>query len=126
MARLKRKQPERQLQAAVCEYLSRALPADCWFTAIPGGNRGVTTTPGYVSGTPDILILWDAPGQDITDVYWIELKAPKGRASVEQKLCHSELAKFSAIAVCRSLDDVQETLIGWGIVLKATVGRRAA
>lgn len=124
---MKRRQTERSLQVAVCQYLTHALPPGCWFTAIPGGNRGMTTTPGYVSGTPDILIVRSLPEPRWQCLYWIELKAAKGRESIHQQNCRHSLEGIGCgVSLCRSVDDVEQTLLGWGITLRATVSRRAA
>ena len=48
---------ERRLQSAVAGYLRAVLTAETFATAIPGGDGQMTTAPGYVSGTPDYLIV---------------------------------------------------------------------
>lgn len=107
---------ERDLHKAVAVYLSLALPPGAWFTSIPGGNRGMTTTPGYASGTPDLLIIWNGIAQ------WIELKAERGRLSVAQKAMHLVLERAgSPVYTARSLAEVEQVLLGLGIVPKAKV-----
>lgn len=100
LAKPKRRQPERQLQSAVCRWLDRALPSATWYSAIPGGNRSVTTTPGYRSGTPDIMLVHH--GRTI----FLELKAPRKSATKHQRDVHAELTTAGAlVATVRSLDD---------------------
>lgn len=99
-------QTERQLQTDVVKLLSVILPHGTFFTAIPGGDRGVTTTPGYVAGTPDIHICYC--GRAI----YIELKKPKkGRVESHQKYVHEQIILAGgAVGVCRSLEDVSAFL----------------
>lgn len=102
---MKRQQPERQLQDALCKWLDKALPSGTWYSAIPGGNRSVTTTPGYRSGTPDIMILHD--GRAI----FLELKASRKTATKHQRDVHAELTVAGAIvATVRSLNDAYNFL----------------
>lgn len=117
----KRAQPERALQRAVCDYLKLALPAEAFFSAIPGGDRQMTLTPGYVAGLPDLMIVWD--GYPL----FIELKAPKGRVSEAQSDVHEALLRAGAdVEVCRSVADVERTLRLLPIPLRATTQTRKA
>ena len=51
---------------------------------------------------------------------FIELKAPKGRQSPEQKAFEADCTTNNApYAVCRSIEEVAETLRGWGVQLRA-------
>lgn len=60
---------------------------------------------GCLPGWPDMGIVWD------TRTHYIELKAPKGRLSSEQKEKHAELRAAGAkVGVCRSLDEVVDFL----------------
>ena len=114
---MKRAQPERQLQAAVAEYLKYALPADAWFTSIPGGEGRATRTPGYVPGAPDMLIVHRG------HALFIELKSPKGAIPASQALCHMRLidAGCGRVCVARSLNDVVAFLGPRGVPLRAKV-----
>ena len=118
---------EAQLHRAVAQYLNVALPSDCWWTTFPSGGGGKVRgaqlkAMGLKAGVPDILIVRDSLGT-FPAVIWIELKRVSGAASIAQKLCHAELnQRDMPVAICRSIPDVQETLIGWGIV-KAWKGR---
>jgi len=88
---MKRKQPERTFQTDLCRFLDVALPPGAWYSAIPGGNRSVTTTPGYRSGTPDLLIVYK--GRAI----FLELKAPKNYATALQRGIHADLMLAGAV-----------------------------
>lgn len=102
---MKRNQPERVFQKSVCQYLNVALPSGAWYSAIPGGNRSVTTTPGYRSGTPDLLIIYK--GRSI----FIELKAPRKSATKHQRDVHHELVLSGAlVATVRDLDALYDFL----------------
>lgn len=110
---MKRKHPERALQSAVAEYLTWALPAGSFFSALPGGDGKMTRAPGYVSGLPDLMVVVDGR------VYFIELKSQKGRASEAQKLVAPKiLASGSYYRICRSINDVYEYLSFHGVQLK--------
>jgi hypothetical protein len=112
---MKGKITEAALHRAVAQYLTRALPRNVWWTTFPAGGggfkRGVALKAmGLAPGVPDILIMRDGCA------FWIELKTRMGKVSLEQELCHQKLqAMRCGVEVCRSLADVQETLIGWGI-----------
>ena len=129
---MKRANPEAALHRAVARYLDMALPADCWWSTFPSGGGGKVRgaqlkAMGLKAGVPDILIMRLPYAVTEPEVNWIELKAAKGRASVEQQLCHAALERVGCyVAICRSVEDVEETLLGWGFRLRATVGRRAA
>ena len=112
---MKRQQPERALQKAVTDYLKLALPPEAFFSAIPGGDRQMTLTPGYVAGLPDILVIFCG------DPLFIELKSEKGRVSETQKDVHEALWRSGArVETCRSLQGVEAALRFRGIPLRAT------
>jgi hypothetical protein len=124
------KRPEQSLHRAVARYLDMALPSDCWWSTFPSGGGGKVRgaqlkAMGLKAGVPDILILHKVGTERL--VIWIELKAAKGRASVEQQLLHRTLQRLGGfVFICRSVEEVEESLFGLGLVLRATVGRRAA
>ena len=95
---------ERQSQAAICKALSYpgVLPTDCWWTAIPGGDRAATLTPGYRPGTTDLVFMWRGK------TAWIELKREGGgRVSKEQKDCHELIERAGGHAyIARTLAEV--------------------
>ena len=104
---------EKSLQASVVKYLRAAMPHDAMCLTIPGGDRGQTRAPGYVSGTPDLLIIYRGKA------HFIELKTATGRISPEQKELASRVAVCgSPTLFCRNLDDVSLALVAWGIPTK--------
>ncbi|KXV48735.1 hypothetical protein AD945_06180 [Gluconobacter albidus] len=71
---------------------------------------------GCLPGWPDLGIVWNER------TYYIELKAPKGRLSPEQKVKHAELRAAGAkVGVCRSLDEVIDFLRSVGMPVRAEV-----
>ena len=112
---MKRQQPERALQKAVFDFLKRAMPPEAFFSAIPGGDRQMTLTPGYVAGLPDVLIIFKRTP------LLIELKAPKGRLSESQRDVHAALERAGAfVATARSVEQVEIILTLCNIPLHAT------
>lgn len=114
--RMKRKQPERQLQKAVAEYLGRALPAGAFFSSIPGGEGRATRTPGYAAGLPDMLIIWDGRP------FFLELKSKRGRVSPAQHETMLALIRnYAPTTTVRSLEDIEDFARINGIPLRAKV-----
>lgn len=116
----KRRKPvqrERAFQMAVARFLALALPDHALAFAIPGGDRHQTRTPGYVPGTPDLMIVYRG------NAFFIELKAGKaGRVSLAQGSCHQALVECGAkVAICRSLDDIADACMAWSIPLRARI-----
>ena len=71
---------------------------------------------GCVSGVPDITVIW------LGHIYGIELKAPGGALSVDQKRYHGNMRHAGALVeVATSLDAVTLFLRQWGIPLTARV-----
>lgn len=105
--------PEEAIQKQVAEYLDWALPAGYRWLHIPNqrGTRSrwenqLLKAMGVKAGAADVLI-FTPHGRFV----WIELKAPKGILSEEQKdwrdWCRSIGAPWF---LCRSLDDMIEAL----------------
>ena len=66
---------------------------------------------GMITGVPDFVFVWADGGG------WIELKAESGRLSPSQKDYKEwATATCSRYAVCRTLDDVVEKLLEWGVL----------
>lgn len=77
-------------------------------------SRGKAKGLGMVSGWPDLQVM--LPGGQ---VFFIEVKAPKGLLSETQKAVHSRLrAAGYAVGVARSIADAQELLAAWGVKTK--------
>lgn len=116
-----RRSPERQIQAAIVRFLRLALPADAWVGAIPGGDGRATRTPGYVAGTPDLLIVWQGAA------HFIEVKSATGRlADMQWDQCAKLIGCEALAEVARSVDDAERICRRWGIPLRATTGPGAA
>ena len=125
--------PEQLLQIAVIEQLRPRLAEGAKLIALngelPGGSRlfrlwqAVRRDMGYESGTPDLV------GLDGGVACFIELKRPKGepdllghrkpagQLSREQRewLGWAHDSGFH-VAVCRSVDEVEAALKGWGLI----------
>lgn len=110
---------ERDLQATAMQFLALALPPDAFVTAFPAGGGGkvrgaMLKAMGLKPGFPDALIIWRGRA------FMIELKLPTGRVSKAQIETHIALGRAGAeVAVCRSLKEIQATLFGWQIPLRA-------
>ncbi len=109
---------------AVARFLDLALPDDACWTTIPAGGGGKVRgaklkAMGYKPGWPDILIIYRQ------QAFNIELKAPQGRLSKAQKDRHPLIRNAGApIAICQRIEEVEGSLRGWGIPLRATTGQR--
>lgn len=114
---------ERQDHAAVAKFLDLALPPSFWWTTVPGGDGKMTTVPGYVSGTPDILLIERAEEHGLwsTNVYWIELKRRGKKPTDEQALVHATLRAMGHQVgwTDKGIVGVDMLLIGWGVALRA-------
>lgn len=107
---------EDDFHRSVATFLNVALPQDAWWTTFPAGGGGRVRgaqlkAKGLKPGVPDILIVRHGI------CHWLELKAPKGRASDDQNLCavHLGLAGCPTIHTARSLQDVERALRHWDI-----------
>lgn len=119
----KRGNPEHQLQIDVRKYLDLALPPrhpDVWWTAIDHAHAASRMTGalrkarGVKAGIPDLHILYR--GRSI----WIELKAPNGSVSLEQKDVRLNIEKAGGFwHEARSREEVRDILLGHGIRLMA-------
>ena len=75
-----------------------------------GRQMGALKGQGLKLGFPDLLLL--APQGKIG---FIEVKSASGVVSPAQKDCHEWLIVLGhKVSVCRSIEDVAETLEGWG------------
>ena len=118
-----RQHPEDDLHMSVARFLDLALPLDsAWTTVEHGGKRGKREAArlkakGVKAGWPDILIIYRQRALTI------ELKALGGRLSNNQKLRHPMILRAGApVAVCSRIEEVEGTLRGWGLPLRATTG----
>jgi hypothetical protein len=110
-----RRQPEFQIQSAVCNHLKlRARPGVLWFH-IANQNRDARTGTmlkrmGVRAGAPDLLLIHEGR------CYALEIKAPGGRLSEAQL---EFLARFNEAgghsACAEGLDRALAVLDAWGI-----------
>lgn len=108
---------ERALQSAICAALKLMLPPDARCFAIPGGDRQVTLTPGYVPGTPDLIVIWR--GRAI----WMEVKREGEYLRPEQRELHNDIKECGcSISVVRSLADAVDFLSAMGLPLAGKAG----
>lgn len=104
---------EAQLHRQIAGLLRAWLLPPAIFTTFPAGGGGemrgkFLRASGLKAGWPDIQIVHQGR------LYLIELKTQKGRVSPAQVECHAELRGAGcAVAVCRSLEDVQAALDEW-------------
>lgn len=119
-----RRHPEHELQKRVIQFLRLALPAEALSFSVDhaGGGRlqaAMKQGRGVIAGLPDVWIIWQ--GQ----TYTIELKSDTGQLSDAQRQTMLLIMKAGGkVGMARSLDDVQETLAGWSIPLRARLPGR--
>lgn len=119
----RRRQPERNLHAAVASYLDNCLPPTAFWYPVPNGahmkgqHAAMMSRTGQLkAGVPDICVVY------LRRAVFIELKSAKGVLSDEQKRVHGQLTLAGAVvAVCRSLGDVMGFLMTLQIPLKGRV-----
>ncbi|QQR69093.1 MAG: VRR-NUC domain-containing protein [Alphaproteobacteria bacterium] len=124
------RRPEQDMQRIVARWLTLALDPRCArFCHVPnGGARSpaegkIFKSMGVRAGVPDLLIEWHVDATPINAAYidhgWIEMKAGKGRLTAEQDAFLGQTVLWRGhAALCRSLDEVQATLRGWGVPLR--------
>lgn len=134
-AALSRLGPEASLQLAVVDWLGVVAPwgnprAPFRWLALRNESprsavgRMVEIRLGLVPGAADLLVWWDAPialpygaiaigGRFDQGVGFLELKAPKGRQTANQRTFENR-CRPARYRVCRSLEDVQGALRDWG------------
>lgn len=118
----RRANPEAAIQTAVKEYLGWCLPRSIeWTASLAGTNlslRAATRAKsmGVRKGWPDLQFLFP---DGVTR--FIELKAPGGSLSPEQREFRDRCTRIrpDIWAVCRSVEEVAQTLANWGAPLKA-------
>lgn len=117
----KRRQPERALHKQVADYLDLALTGESFWFPVPNGPKLSAITAAMLkrtkqikAGVPDICIISRG------GAYFIELKAPKGRATASQWSAATLLASAGAdVMMCDSLDKVRDALAWWKIPVRA-------
>lgn len=124
---------ERELHAAVAQFLRLALRPPTTWTTFPAGGGGLErgrmlARLGLRPGWPDVLVLHPAPteieGCRRCIMIGLELKTPIGRQSQVQRGVEADFAAAGAsYALCRSIDDVAEALARAGVPLYARCRR---
>lgn len=116
------KRPEESLQRAVVKFLTASKPDCLWFASTnQKGTRsktemGILKAMGARAGVADLVFFRGG------FIGFIELKSPKGTQSPAQEQFQAECdAAGVPYMVCRSLAEVEETLAGWGVQLRAKV-----
>jgi hypothetical protein len=99
---------EHAFQTMVCEYMTRAVRPELYWSAIEnGGRRSMSVAvklkrAGLKPGSPDLYIM--LPEGRIA---WLELKAKGGSLSIEQKAFRDVCKRLGHYwAVARTLDEV--------------------
>lgn len=116
---MKRAQPEHRLQCAIVEFLRLR---GFWPVHIPNGGKlpgsaeqrartgWLLKMAGAVAGFPDLAVI-HTEGR----IGFIEVKAEGAYQQQTQRDCEQRLMDLGhRYAVCRSLEDVEETLARWG------------
>lgn len=121
--------PEERLQRDVVRYLDLALPEGCgvfWSATMNGVRvspviRSRLKASGVRPGVYDLLfvVLWNVGSLKAGDTYHLELKAPKGQPTPEQKLLMAALRPAGRGEYARSVEEVCAILTEWGFPLKA-------
>jgi len=107
--------PEDRIHIAILDYLEVVLPRGLVWHTPNQGKRSFTTAGklkllGMRAGVPDITIVYEGR------IYFLEVKAPKGRLSPEQgRFGVDAIAAGAGWAVVRSIDDVRQHLQTWKI-----------
>lgn len=127
-------QHERELHAAVAQFLRLALRPPTTWTTFPAGGGGLErgrqlARLGLRPGWPDILVLHPSPteieGCRRVILIGLELKTEIGWQSIVQRGVEADFAAAGATyALCRSIDHVADALVRAGVPLHATTGRR--
>lgn len=107
---------EHKVQVAIIKWLRAVMPKclvqHCRNEHGKAGHAGMLAAQrqkaaGVMSGFPDLICLPDAE----TGVFFLEVKAPKGRTTSVQEQVHDMLrARGYPVAVVKSVDDVRAFL----------------
>jgi len=112
-----RRQPEAQIQTALCNHLRWRARRDCfWFHVPNGGKRDAIEArhlkdQGVRTGVPDVILICGGR------TYGLELKADQGRVSVAQKATQIEMEMAgAAVATAYGLDAALAQVEAWGLM----------
>ena len=125
-ARRPRAYPEQQFQISLVDFLRRALVPPAQVFSVPNGGLlpGATEAErkkagalrramGLHNGVPDLCVMWQG------GFGYLELKAPKGQLSDDQKTFRNACAQCGARwAQVRSMELAEGVLRDWGVPLR--------
>lgn len=108
---------EHALHMAVAQYLRVQCPRLLWWTvdqtALHGRHGRTLKEKGVLPGVPDLSFVLPPNGR----AAYIELKWDKGRQTPTQEAFETQARAAGALyAVCRSVDEVEGVLRGWGVL----------
>jgi hypothetical protein len=119
----RRRRPEDEIQRAVCHHIRlRGVRGLVWFAVPNGGKRqpieaSIMKGLGVRAGVADLILVHR--GQPFA----LELKADKGRPSVEQMTFMSDFNAAGGYArIVHGLDRALQTLETWGLLRGTTQG----
>jgi hypothetical protein len=110
--------PERAIQRALLARMACCLPLGAVVLHVP--NEDATGSAAYgqakirdglMPGCPDLLIVYQGLA------YWLEMKAPEGEVSDNQRAAHKRLRMAgSPVEVAYSVEDGLAALQAWGLI----------
>ncbi len=121
------KRVEQNFQRMLVKALRIVLPQDAFVFAIPNGGwrspveAAILKGGGVIPGIPDLAVIHAGR------IYFLELKAPKGRLSANQRdTCNLLKIAGAHVAVVRTLDEALDALHRFGIPLRYQYAVRQA
>ncbi len=111
-----RRDLETPIHVEIVEWIRLVAPRLIVAHSPNGGLRAKSTATrlkdmGVLAGWPDLQLI-DEQGR----TYFLEVKAPKGSLSAEQRAFRDEcLTRLIPFAVVHSIDEASRTLAAWGI-----------
>lgn len=110
--------PERAIQRAILARLATCLPLGAVVLHVPNEDATGSATygkakirDGLMPGCPDLLITFQGRA------YWLEIKAPDGEVSDNQRQAHRRLRGSGCpVEVAYGVDDALEALRVWGVI----------
>jgi hypothetical protein len=107
---------EARIQAAIVEWIRTVAPGVVVFAVPNGGLRSKSEAAlmrwtGTLAGVPDLMVM--APQGR---AYGLEVKAPKGRVSPQQRALMFRLQSIGVgTAVVHSIEETRPAFAAWGI-----------
>lgn len=119
---MKRRTLEDDLQIAIVRWLRLVAPGLTFFHVPNGGKRGIAEAKrfkamGVLAGVADLVFILDG-GR----IAFIELKVGRNQLEAPQETFRESVQQQGCpYAVCRSLDEVEGTLRGWGVTIRGRI-----